>query len=319
MSLLIEDKYMPKKLSDILAPGTDELIKTLKQHIKNDTMNLLFIGSMYTFKLQTMKLVLNEYYGNNSFKDYVLFIDCFTDITFSGTINELKTFCKSNSKIKKCVFIDNFDIINEVNQQYFKILMDTSPNIFFLFGCENTSKINEVIQTRMTPIYFEDLTKNEYRTLIQRILDGEGITIHNIDILLDCSHLSVYYLFNLFNKFILLDLKYIYDIHPYIILLDNHILDSYFELVHFNDVKIGTFKLFELYEKGYSLLDIYHFIYEYLKGCTRLRGISYLYIEKICYYIHNIYEGYDNKLMLLFFTNELCMIYKNRNINIYGP
>jgi hypothetical protein len=316
--VLMEEKYMPKKLSDILAPNSTELIKTLNYHISCNDMNLLFIGSMYTFKLQTMKLVLKQYYGEHDLKNYVLFIDCFTDITFSGTINELKTFCKSNSKIKKCVFIDNFDIINEVNQQYFKTLMDTSPNVFFLFGCENTSKINEIIQTRMTPIFFEDLTKKEYKLLIDKISEGENIIIDNIDILLDCSYLSVYYIFNLFNKFTLLGLKHITNINKHIILLDNQIFNQYFSLVHEEKVKEGTFILFGLYEKGYSLLDIYYFIYEYLKGCSKLRGISYIYIEKVCYYINNIYEGYDNKLMLLFFTNELCMIYKNRDISIYG-
>lgn len=315
---LTEDVYMPKKLDDILAPNSTELIKILKHHIQTNDMNLLFIGSMYTFKQQTMKLILNEYYCNHNIKDFVLFIDCFTDITFSGNINELKTFCKSNSKLKKCVFIDNFDIINEVNQQYFKTLMDTSPNVFFLFGCENTSKINEIIQSRMTPIYFEDLTKNEYKILIEKISKGEGITIGNIDVLLNHSNLSVYYIFNLFNKLILLGLKNISDISQHIVLFDNQILDKYFKLVHEESLKEATFKLFELYEKGYSLLDIYHYIYEYLKGNKKLRGISYLYIQKICYYINNIYEGYDNKLMLLFFTNELCMVYKNRNINIYG-
>jgi hypothetical protein len=314
---LMEDVYMPKKLDNILAPNSHELIKTLKQHIQTDDMNLLFIGSMYTFKLQTMKLVLNEYYGDN-YKDYVLMIDCFTDITFSGTINELKTFCKTNSKRRRCVFIDNFDIINEVNQQYFKTIMDNSPNVFFLFGCENTSKINEIIQTRMHPIYFEDLGKNEYRTMVQTMMHGEGLIIDNYELLLECSHLSVYYLYNLFNKFLLLGLKHIRDIQPYIILLDNQTLTDYFELLHNEQIKEATIKLFDLYEKGYSLLDIYHFIYEYLKGNQRLRGISYIYIEKICYYINSIYEGYDNKLMLLFFTNELSIIYKNRDISIYG-
>jgi hypothetical protein len=319
--MLIEDKYMPKKLNDILAPNSIQLIQTLHQHIKDDNMNLLFIGTMNTFKLQTMKLVLNEYYETDNVKDYkeyVLIIDCFTDITFSGNINELKTFCKTNSKRRRCVFIDNFDIINEVNQQYFKTLIDHSPNVFFMFGCENTSKINEIIQTRMYPIYFEDLTRNEYKILVQNISKNEGIIIDNVDYLLECSHLSIYYLFNLFNKFILLELNHIVDIRPHIILLDNQTLDRYFELVHEQCLKEATFKLFELYEKGYSLLDIYHFIYEYLKGNKKLRGISYLYIQKICYYINNIYEGYDNKLMLLFFTNELSMLYKNRNISIYG-
>jgi hypothetical protein len=314
----MEDKYMPKKLKDILVPNSQEIINTIYHHIKTDNMNLLLIGSNNTFKQYAMKLILNEYYGDIDYKEYVLTIDCFTDITFSGTINELKTFCKSNTKIKKCVMIDNFDIITEVNQQYFKTLMNTCNNVFFLFGCENTSKINEIIQTRMTPIYFQDLTTVEYKQLIDTIMTGENITIQNLNVLLECSHLSIYFIFNLFNKFFLFHLKHISDIKPYITLLDNKILDDYFSLVHNEQVKEGTLKLFELYENGYSLLDIYHFIYEYLKGNQKLRGINYLYIQKICYYINHIYEGYDNKLMLLFFTNELFTIYKNRDYNIYN-
>jgi hypothetical protein len=198
---LMEDKYIPKKLNDILTPNF-EIIKKIQEHIDKDNMNLLFIGSIYTFKIQVMKLAIQEYYLKKGYKntdidplkiEYVLVIDCFTDITFSGSINELKTFCKSNSKMKKCVFIDNFDIINEYNQQYFKKLMEQYPNVFFLFGCENTSKIHEIIQTRLTPIYFEDLTKNEYKSLIDKIKENEGISIDNSDRLLECSYLSVYY------------------------------------------------------------------------------------------------------------------------------
>ena len=312
---LIEDKYTPKKLSELLSPNSKELINILMNHVKTENMNILFIGSIYTFKTQAMKLVLNEYYGETH-KEYVLIIDCFTDINFSGNINELKTFCKSNSKIKKCVFIDNFDIINDANQQYFKKIMDNSPNVFFLFGCENTSKIGEIIQTRMTPIFFENLTNTEYSILIDMISKGEGITIDNIDLLLNCSYLSIYYIYNLFNKFVLLGLKHVTDIKKHIILLDDKILDRYFKFIHSNQVKESTAILFELFEKGYSLLDIYYFIYEYLKLCAR--GINYLYIEKVCYYINHIYEGYDTKIMLLFFSNELCMTYKNRNVSIYG-
>jgi DNA polymerase III delta prime subunit len=312
---LIEDKYNPKKIDELISPNP--VIESLKKYIQKDDMNLLFIGSMNTFKLSAMKLVLNEYYQEN-YKDYVLMIDCFSDITYSGTINELKTFCKSNSKRRKCVFIDNFDIINEPNQQYFKKLMDTSPNVFFLFGCENTAKINEIIQTRMHPIFFQDLTKTEYKKIIETIMEKEEIRILNYEKLLDYSHINIYYLFNLFNKFSILDLKVIEDIEPYVVLLDNKLLDSYFKLVHNEEIKEATFKLFELYEKGYSLLDIYHFIYEYLKNNSSMRGISYLYIEKICYYINHIYEGFDNKLMLLFFTNELFTLYKNRDTYIYG-
>jgi hypothetical protein len=213
--------------------------------------------------------------------------------------------------------IENFDIIHENNQQYLKELMDESPKILFLFGCENTTKINEIIQTRMIPLYFEPLTSVEYILLMDRICIGENIVIKNKEVLLEYPNLTIYYLYNLFNKLILLDLKIVEDIAPYITLLDTRILEIFFDSLAKEDVKEATLILFGLYEKGYSLLDIYYFIYEFLKINKKRRGISYLYIEKICFYIQHIYDGYDTKVMLLFLTNELFSIYKN-SAGLYG-
>jgi hypothetical protein len=321
---LIEELYNPKNLKEIITPNHDEFIRKINEHIESDHMNLLCIGSTNTFKLVAMQLILKEYYLyhniriddiNNS--EYILVIDSFTDITFSNSINELKTFCKSTNNYKKCVFIDNFDIINESNQQYFKKLIDYSTNVFFLFGCENTTKINEIIQTRTTPIFFEDLTNNEYKILIQRIIDGEKIKIDNINVLFDFSNLTIYYIFNLFNKLKILNLTNVSDITPYITLLENSILNNYIDTIKKGDIKKATQLLFGLYEKGYSLLDIYYFIYEYIKSNRDIRGISYLFIEKICYYIEHIYNGYDNKLMLLFFTTDLVEVYSKRDRKYY--
>ncbi len=317
---LIEEIYTPKCFEELISPNCEELVDQIREHIRKDRMNLLCIGSTNTFKLVAMQLILKEYYSLlniEHYNDYVLAIDSFTDITFSNTINELKTFCKSTANHKKCVFIDNFDIINESNQQYFKTLIDHSPNIFFLFGCENTTKINEIIQTRTTPIFFEDLTQKEYKQLIERIIIGEGFLIKNIDILFHYSNLTIYYIFNLFNKLNILNLKEMDDISPHITLLENSVLNHYIEQVKSGEIKEATALLFGLYEKGYSLLDIYHFIYEYIKTNRSIRGISYLFIEKICYYIEHIYDGYDNKLMLLFFTTDLVEVYKKKDSKYY--
>jgi hypothetical protein len=177
--------------------------------------------------------------------------------------------------------------------------------------------MNEIIQTRVSPLYFEPLTQVEYRILIERISEGEQIHIHNLDVLLDYSNLTIYYIYNLFNKLVLLGLKEVEDITPYITLLDNRILEDFFNTLAKEEIKEATQILFGLYETGYSLLDIYYFMYEYLKTNKKRRGISFLYIEKICFFIQYIYDGYDNKVMLLLLTNELFRIYKNSPIH-YG-
>ena len=316
---LIEENYIPKTLDQIIVPNPKEFMENIEFSIENNK-NVLFIGSISTFKIHAMKLYIKEYYSKKNcehYNEFVLTIDPFKDITFCNETNELKTFCKTSTVFPKCVFIDNFDIISETNQQYFKNLMESSLNVFFLFGCENTTKINEIIQTRMNPVYFMDLTVKEYRILVNQIMDGEKITIQNVDDLLNYSNLTIYSIYNLFNKFKLLELSHIEDILPYITLIDNTILDKYFDFVSKDNLKKATEQLFSLYDTGYSLLDIYHFLYDYLRNKKELRGINYLYIKKICYYIQYIYNGYDNKLMILFFTNELLGIYKNRG-ELYG-
>jgi DNA polymerase III delta prime subunit len=312
---LIEENYIPKTLDQIIVPNPKEFMENIEFSIENNK-NVLFIGSISTFKIHAMKLYIKEYYSKKNcehYNEFVLTIDPFKDITFCNETNELKTFCKTSTVYPKCVFIDNFDIISETNQQYFKNLMESSLNVFFLFGCENTTKINEIIQTRMNPVYFMDLTVKEYRILVNQIMEGENITIQNVDDLLNYSNLTIYSIYNLFNKFKLLELSHIEDILPYITLIDNTILDKYFDFVSKDNLKKATEQLFSLYDTGYSLLDIYHFLYDYLRNKKELRGINYLYIKKICYYIQYIYNGYDNKLMILFFTNELLGIYKTKS------
>lgn len=313
---LMEEKYGPRTLEEIISPKSKEILSQLSSLLK-DQKNILFIGSNNTYKSVAMKLAVEEYYQGKESKDSVLVIDTFKDLSFyNNEHNELRNFCRCSTK-KKCVMIENFDIIHENNQQYLKEIMDESPKILFLFGCENTTKINEIIQTRVVPIYFEPLTHVEYRILIERMSEGEQIVLKNVDVLLEYPNLTIYYIYNLFNKLTLLGLTEVDDIGPYITLLDTRILENFFETLAKEEIKEATLILFGLYEKGYSLLDIYYFIYEYLKINKKRRGISYLYIEKICFYIQHIYDGYDTKVMLLFLTNELFSIYKNSAIN-YG-
>jgi len=298
---------LPTKLSDVIMQNKTEILALLDHYIDNN-MNLLFIGSNNTFKSRIITLLVEEFYNKkkiNVYKHLVMNIDCFMDITFSNSINEIKTFCKTNTIQPKIVVIDNFDIINESNQQYLKKWMDTCKNTFFIFGCENTNKINEIIQTRITPIYIEDLTIDNYRELIDSISKKENIIIDNVDDLLKYKNMTIYFVYNLFYKLKLLKKTHINDIIPYITLIDYTQFDRYFEFIQ-KDLK-GAFQiLFALYDKGYSLIDIYHFMYEYIKVTNHPN--KYIIIENLCLYIQYIYDGFDNKIMLMFFTNDIQSI-----------
>ena len=306
---LIEHKYLPKDLDSIIMPNKECILNEIKNNMVNQTMNLLLIGSPITFKSIAIHLIVKKYYNNQNiynYSQYVLILDCFNDINISTTNNDINTFCKNKSSHKKFLIIDNFDIINETNQQYLKILMDNSVNTFFIFGCENTNKINEIIQTRTTPIYFEDLTTEQYKEIITHISVNESI-MFDMTPLLEYKSISPYFIYNLFNKLKLLKKTNIDDITKYIVIIDTKTYIDYNNFIKTNNVKNATKVLFKLFDEGYSLLDIYNFLYEYYK--TIDTNYKYKYIEQICLYIQYIYDGFDNKLMLLFFTNDLITIY----------
>ena len=52
---LIEHKYLPQDLSELIAPNKTELLNQIHEHIKNQTMNLLLIGKSTTFKTRVIK------------------------------------------------------------------------------------------------------------------------------------------------------------------------------------------------------------------------------------------------------------------------
>jgi len=300
---------LPTKLSDVIMQNKTEILALLNHYMNTNNMNLLFIGSNNTFKSKIITLLVEEYYNKKriNYKNLVMNIDCFMDITFSNSINEIKTFCKTNTIHPKIIVIDNFDIINESNQQYLKKWMDNCKNTFFIFGCENTNKINEIIQTRITPIYIEDLNTDNYRELIESISTKENIIIDNIDDLLKYKNMTIYFIYNLFHKLKLLKKTHIIDIIPYITLIDYTLFDNYFDLLKkIENLKKSIEILFGLYDKGYSLIDIYHFMYEYIKVTNHPK--KYIIIEKLCSYIQYIYDGFDNKIMLMFFTNDIYNI-----------
>jgi hypothetical protein len=307
---LIEHKYLPKTLDEMIIPNKAALLNEIKNHITNNKMNLLIIGNYTTLKIKFIELIVKEYYktyNNYNYSDYILNIDCFNDINLSNEINELKTFCKTIKPYKKFVIIDNFEIITETNQQYIKSIIDNTDT-FFICGCDNTSKVNEIIQTRMTPIMLQEYEISEYKQLIEHIMIHENITF-DMDILLQYNNLSPYLIFNLFNKLKLLNLKEVPNILDYVNILDYKLFDTYTSHIINNDVKQASDVLFKLYDNGMSLLDIYNFLYEYYKLITDT--YKYKFMEQLCKYIKYIYDGHYNKIMLLFFTNDIIYIYNN--------
>ncbi len=299
----MEERYSPRSFDELISPSREIVIQQLKA-CKKANQSILCMGSINTFKREMLKQYVSHF-------SQMYEINVFNDLSSQMDLTDLKTFCKTVSSKSKVVLIEHFDMLSEIIQSYLKILMEEFPHVVFALGAESTKKIIESIQTRTTPIYFEEWTTMEYRQLVDRILQQEGMVIHSLDALFSLPSLSIYFIFNLFHKLRILQVTELDHLTPYLHLHDPRQLDLFFDCIGKEDLKAAVQVLFLEYEKGYSLLDIYHFLYEYLKVSKKWKGLNYLYIEKLCSYIQQIYEGNDHKLMLLFLANEFLCIFKN--------
>ena len=299
----MEERYSPRSVDELISPSRENVIQQLKS-CKKANQSILCMGSINTFKREMLKHYVSHF-------SQMYEINVFNDLSSQMDLTDLKTFCKTVSSKSKVVLIEHFDMLSEIIQSYLKILMEEFPHVVFALGAESTKKIIESIQTRTTPIYFEEWTTMEYRQLVDRILQQEGMVIHSLDALFSLPSLSIYFIFNLFHKLRILQVNELDHLTPYLHLHDPRQLDLFFDCIGKEDLKAAVQVLFLEYEKGYSLLDIYHFLYEYLKVSKKWKGLNYLYIEKLCSYIQQIYEGNDHKLMLLFLANEFLCIFKN--------
>ena len=303
-------EYKPTLLKDVIIQNKASVLKKINECIHNNNMNMLLYGIV---QKNIIPLIINEYYMytyNIIPKNSILEVDCFSDLNLSAANNDIIIFSKSQYLYKKFVIIYNLEHIAENIQVYFKNIMNT--NTFFIFCSECKKKVYESILTRCVHIEFEPLDYINSKYMLELLCNQENITIVDPDEILIQTQYNIDYIISLLNYMKLLKKTKIEkdSIDKYIQLIKDKDLLDYFELIKQKKIKESFQILFNYYDKGFSILDIYYFMYEYSK--TKLENpFNYKIIELLCEYIHNIYEGYDHKIWLALLTNDINIIYHN--------
>ena len=91
----------------------------------------------------------------------------------------MRTFCRSNTtKHKKVVVVDDIDVVNEQSQQVFRSTMDAfASSVQFIATATSEHRIVDGIASRFTTINLPPVTVPGMRTLMQRILTKEALTL----------------------------------------------------------------------------------------------------------------------------------------------
>ena len=311
-------KYQPMYFKDFeIDPDIISIFKTM---ISVDNLNILLIGDMASGKTSLLNALIKEYYIGYTQKQYEENILCINNLKEQG-INyyrsDVRTFCQTCSTIKnkkKFVMLDDIDLINEQSQQVFRNCIDKfSNNVHFISSCSNIQKVIESLQSRFLIIKILPLKRENLRKILIKTKNNENIQINPDaeEFILNISGNSVKILLNYMEKFKLLNQTITYELainlctnisflmfEEYTFLLKNKKLNDAIKIIY------------QIYDKGYSVMDILDSYFLFIKNTTNItEEQKYKFIPFICKYITIFHDIHEDEIELALFTNNLIQLF----------
>jgi replication factor C small subunit len=339
-SELFIDKYKPVYFNDYENTNT-EIIQLLKTMIQINNLNIIFIGKQGCGKTTIINTLIKEYYNYQDEPEHesnalntgyqtqtqnsnVLRINSLKEQGINYFRNDVKIFCQTSSTIKgkkKILVLDDIDTINEQIQQIFRNCIDKySNNVHFICSCNNTQKVIENLQSRLTIIQLEPLHTTNITHIINKIIVNEKLSIDNdvIDFILSISNNCVNVILNYLEKFKILDEKITLDTAMNICTNINFvILKQYTELIKKGEESLhdAICLIYSIYDKGYSTIDILDTYFLFIKITDILTETEkYEIIPIICKYISIFYNMNEDQIENALFTNELVQLFSVKSI-----
>jgi len=310
-------KYQPLMFADF--ENADTILNMLKLLIAMNNLNILFIGNIGTGKTTFLNATINEYYNGiktEQYKDNILYINSLKEQGINFYRNDVKTFCQSCSTIKgkkKMIVLDDIDIINEQSQQVFRNYVDKySKNVQFIATCVNPQKIIESLQSRLILIKIIPLQPSDLYQISAKILQAENISItpDALDFIINVSNNNPKILINYMEKFKLLDQHINRSIVTNVCTnISFFVFEEYTQMLINKDLKHAVKVLYNIYDKGYSVMDILDSYFLYVKTSDILNETQkYNIIPIICKYITIFHNIHEDEIELAAFTNHLYKI-----------
>jgi len=310
-------KYQPLYFKDF---GDDnEVIEMLKTLIFIDNINILLIGDMASGKTSLLNALIREYYTGYIPKDYeenVLYINSLKEQGINYYRTDVKTFCQTCSNIKnkkKIIVLDDIDLINEQSQQVFRNCIDKySHNVHFVSSCSNIQKVIESLQSRFTIIKIKPLKDENLINIINNIKFIENIDIDDDaqDFIISISNNTVKILINYMEKFKLLNERITLNLAVQLCSNISFLtFEEFTKLIISKNLKEAIKLIYEIYDKGYSVMDILDNYFIFIKNTSIItEHQKYKIIPCICKYITIFHNIHEDEIELSIFTNNLIEI-----------
>jgi replication factor C subunit 2/4 len=211
--------------------------------------------------------------------------------------------------------LDDIDIINEQSQQVFRNCIDKfSHNVHFISSCSNTQKVIESLQSRFIIIKIDPLKRENLHKIILKIKNSENIEIDSEaeEFILDISNSAAKILLNYMEKFKLLNQKITYELAVQLCTNISFItFEEYNTLLKNNKLNEAIKLIYQIYDKGYSVMDILDSYFLFIKNTKNItEEQKYNLIPFICKYITIFHNIHEDEIELALFTNNLIKIFK---------
>lgn len=311
---LFVNKYQPRYFNEF--QNNKSTITLLQSMIQIDKFNIMLSGEITSGKTTMLNAFIREYYNDIPYAKYtenILYINNLKEQGINYFRTDVKTFCQTFSTIKgkkKLIILDDIDLINEQSQQVFRNFIDKfSNNVCFISTCSNIQKVIESLQSRFTIIKIEPLDKIQINNIINHIKKNENIVINDEaqQFIINISNNTIKVIINYLEKFKLLNLPITIDIANIVCSNISYIILEQYTMCILQNNMIKAIQIInELYQKGYSVMDILDNYFSFVKSTNILsEDQKYIIIPYICKYIAIFHNIHEDEIELSLFTNNL--------------
>jgi DNA polymerase III delta prime subunit len=294
----------------------------LNSFLKIDDLNILVCGPSSCGKTCLLYALIRDYYGlkkNDPIpENNIMMINTLKEQGINYYRNEMRTFCQSRCSIygkKKLVIVDDLDLISDQCQQVFRNYIDKyKNNVHFVSVCTTLEKVIESIQSRLHIVHMDLPQKEDVQTIMNNVIAKEQMIIdsESKQYILHFTNYQLREVLNYLEKlFILKDKETITleEIKQSTSSMSFHHFEQYIHELRHHNVSNAIKILYNIYDYGYSVIDIYDFFFHFVKITPLLQEKEkYLILPLLCKYItyfHNIHEDIIESVL---FTNDLHSI-----------